>query len=384
MDAGYGKHVLIWERGRREMDTEKDSPKMRIFPVEYLWDGYVLNNDIFNHTGAVKLLAKGEKIEKSRLDKLMRFSGNDKHIMVYDETYRDLMANEKVPLFVRQKMTEQYSGYAALQQNVGSLFHKPDFDSWLDREQMEPLAEEITGKVVNFDPLTILSCISFPRPMDEGLQRHSLNVALLNAMQAEWLGLGADDIKLFTLAGLLHDIGKTMIPEEILNAPRRLTAEELAVMREHPVYSDRLLCGKFDENVRFAARHHHEKLDGTGYPDGISGEGIGLCARVTAISDIYDAMVPARSYKDSRLPLNVLNMFYEEEFDGLDRRLVMLFLKNMRLKYTNREVVMSNGEKGTIRYIPLNDAGHPIIQQNGIVRQADEEWYCREMVALYP
>ena len=77
MDAGYGKHVLIWERGRREMDTEKDSPKMRIFPVEYLWDGYVLNNDIFNHTGAVKLLAKGEKIEKSRLDKLMRVSGND-------------------------------------------------------------------------------------------------------------------------------------------------------------------------------------------------------------------------------------------------------------------------------------------------------------------
>ncbi len=94
-------------------------------------------------------------------------------------------------------------------------------------------------------------------------------------------------------------------------------------------------------------------------------------------------MVSARSYKDSRLPLNVLNMFYEKEFDGLDRRLVMQFLKNMRLKYTNREVIMSNGEKGTIRYIPLNDAGHPIIQQNDEVRQADEEWYCREMVMLY-
>ena len=78
-------------------------------------------------------------------------------------------------------------------------------------EQMEPLAEEITGKAVNFDPLTIFSCISFPRPMDEGLQRHSLNVALLNAMQAEWLGLKGAEIKVYTLAGLLHDIGKTMI-----------------------------------------------------------------------------------------------------------------------------------------------------------------------------
>lgn len=365
------------------MDTEKNSQEMRIFPVEYLWDGYVLTNDIFNHTGAVKLLAKGEKIEKSRLEKLMRFSGNNRHIMVYDDTYQDLMSNEKVPLEVRQKMTEQYVGYSQLQQNVGGLFYTEDLNLWLSREQVEPLAEEITGKLVNFDPLTVLSCISFPRPMDEGLQRHSLNVALLNAMQAEWLGLSEKEIKIFTLAGLLHDIGKTMIPEEILNAPRKLTEEELKIMREHPVYSDQLLGKKFDDDVRLAARHHHEKLDGTGYPDGISGEQIGLCARVTAISDIYDAMVSARSYKDSRLPLNVLNMFYEEEFNGLDRRLVMHFLKNMRLKYTNREVIMSNGEKGTIRYIPLNDASHPVVQQNGVIRQADEEWYCREMVVLY-
>ncbi len=371
------------ERGISKMESEKDSQKMRIFPVEYLWDGYVLNNDIFNSTGAVKLLAKGEKIEKTRLDRLMRFSGNNKHIMVYDETYRDLMSNKNVPLEVRRKMTEQYVGYSQLQQNVGSLFHKPDLDSWLSREQVEPLAEEITDKLVNFDPLTIFSCISFPRPMDEGLQRHSLNVALLNAMQAEWMGLGAADVKIFTLAGLLHDIGKTMIPEEILNAPRKLTKEELEIMRAHPIYSDQLLGNKFHDNVRLAARHHHEKLNGKGYPDGLCGEEISLCARVTAISDIYDAMVSARSYKDSRLPLNVLNMFYEKEFDGLDRRLVMQFLKNMRLKYTNREVIMSNGEKGTIRYIPLNDAGHPIIQQNDEVRQADEEWYCREMVMLY-
>ncbi len=371
------------ERGISKMESEKDSQKMRIFPVEYLWDGYVLNNDIFNNTGAVKLLAKGEKIEKTRLDRLMRFSGNNKHIMVYDDTYRDLMSNKNVPLEVRRKMTEQYVGYSQLQQNVGSLFHKPDLNSWLSREQVEPLAEEITDKLVNFDPLTIFSCISFPRPMDEGLQRHSLNVALLNAMQAEWMGLGAADVKIFTLAGLLHDIGKTMIPEEILNAPRKLTKEELEIMRAHPIYSDQLLGNKFHDNVRLAARHHHEKLNGKGYPDGLCGKEISLCARVTAISDIYDAMVSARSYKDSRLPLNVLNMFYEKEFDGLDRRLVMQFLKNMRLKYTNREVIMSNGEKGTIRYIPLNDAGHPIIQQNDEVRQADEEWYCREMVMLY-
>ena len=187
------------------MSSEKDSKELRIFPVEYLWDGYVLNNDIFNDTGAVKLLAKGEKIEKTRLDRLMRFSGNNKHIMVHNDTYQDLLSNEKVPLEIRQKMTEQHTGYTQMHRDVGTLFRKPDLEFWLSSEQMEPLVEEISGKLVNLDPLTIFSCISFPRPMDEGLQRHSLNVALLNAMQAEWMGLEADEVKLFPLAGLLHE-----------------------------------------------------------------------------------------------------------------------------------------------------------------------------------
>lgn len=356
--------------------------KMRTLPVEYLWDGLVLNDDIFNHTGAVLLLPKGETITKDRLNKLMGFYGDNKNIMVYEETYLEIMSDEHVPLEVRQKLTENHVGYTRLQQNVGNLFHRPDYDSWLSSENIAPLIRDVADKLENFDPVTILSCINFPRPMDEGLQRHSLNVALLNGMQAEWLELSREEVDALVLAGLLHDIGKTMIPEEILNAPRKLTEEELAIMREHPVYSDRLLVGKFDDNVRLAARHHHEKLTGTGYPDGIADEEIGLYARITAISDIYDAMVSARSYKGARLPLDVFDMLYQEEFDGLDRSLVMTFLKNMRARYTNRQVVMSDNRRGEILYIPLNDADHPIIRQDDDIRQTDDEWYCREILSL--
>lgn len=352
-------------------------------PIDYLWEGLVLKNDIFNHTGAVLLLPKGETITASKLNRLLRFYGKDKYIMVYEDTYLEIMSDEHASPKARQEMTEQYMGYARLHRNIGSIFQAPNLSSWLDSDKVNPLVEAISSKLVRFDPIMIFSCINFPRPMDEGLQRHSLNVAFLNGLQAEWLNLGPEDVKIFTLAGLLHDIGKTMIPEEILNAPRKLTDDELKIMRNHPLYSDRLLGDKFGSRVRLAARHHHEKLDGKGYPDGIQGDEIDLCARVTAISDIYDAMVSARSYKDARLPLNVLDMFYKEEFDGLDRGLVMRFLKNMRLKYTNKSVIMSDGEQGIIRYIPPNDAGHPIVQQEELVRQADEKWYCREMVAIY-
>ena len=352
-------------------------------PIEYLWEGLVLKNDIFNHTGAVLLLPKGETVIAPKLNRLLKFYGKDKYIMVHEDTYLEIMADEHASYEARQEMMEQYMGYTKLHRNIGNIFHASNIESWLTSAQMEPIVEAISSRLEKFDPIMIFSCINFPRPMDEGLQRHSLNVAFLNGIQAEWLNLEPEDVKIFTLAGLLHDIGKTMIPEEILNAPRKLTDDELKIMRMHPLYSDRLLGSKFGEQVRLAARHHHEKLNGKGYPDGIGEDEIDLCARVTAISDIYDAMVSARCYKGARLPLNVLDMFYREEFDGLDRGLVMRFLKSMRLKYTNKSVIMSDGEKGIIRYIPPNDAEHPIVQQEELIRQADETWYCREMAAIY-
>ncbi len=379
MAAGLKKSGQYRKGGRNDMENGQ----LMELPIEYLWEGLVLKNDIFNHTGAVLLLPKGETVTSSKLNRLLRFYGKDKYIMVYEDTYLEIMSDEHASPKARQEMTERYMGYTKLHRNIGSIFQAPNLTSLLNSAQMEPIVEAISSKLEKFDPIMIFSCINFPRPMDEGLQRHSLNVAFLNGIQAEWLKLEPEDVKIFTLAGLLHDIGKTMIPEEILNAPRKLTNDELKIMRAHPLYSDKLLGDKFGSRVRLAARHHHEKLNGKGYPDGIMDSEIDLCARVTAISDIYDAMISARSYKSARLPLHVFDMFYKEEFDGLDRGLVMRFLKNMRLKYTNKSVIMSDGTQGIIRYIPPNDAGHPIVQQEELIRQADENWYCREMVAIY-
>lgn len=131
-----------------------------------------------------------------------------------------------------------------------------------------------------------------------------------------------------------------------------------------------------DEDIRLAARHHHERLDGKGYPDQIAGDEISLLARITAISDVYDAMISQRSYKESMIPFDVLEKFKKGEFPGLDERLVDLFVKNMVANYRDVKVQMSDGRIGVVRYIPPNDLNHPIINCNHDVSQTDDKWYC--------
>jgi len=112
------------------------------------------------------------------------------------------------------------------------------------------------------------------------------------------IGLSDEDVRVLERGGYLHDIGKVGIPDAILLKPGRLTSAELAVMQQHAVIGDRL-CGELRSlrQVRPIVRHHHERQDGTGYPDGLRGGAIPLFAQIIAIVDVFDALTTARPYK---------------------------------------------------------------------------------------
>ena len=199
-------------------------------------------------------------------------------------------------------------------------------------------------------------------------------------MMGYWLKMPEEQIQLLVMAGLLHDIGKTQIPEQILYAPRKLTKEEYEVIKQHPVYSYELLGDQYDASVRDAVRHHHERLDGLGYPDQLSGDEISVFARITSICDIYDAMMSKRSYKEERLPFDILDKMKHKEYGGLDPELVAVFIKNMIRHFKNSQVIMSDGITGIVSYIPPNDIDHPVIVAGDVVRQVDDTWYCRKVL----
>jgi putative nucleotidyltransferase with HDIG domain len=165
---------------------------------------------------------------------------------------------------------------------------------------------------------------------DDATYQHCLIVAGLAASFAYHLGFGAADRQRLVKAAVLHDVGKAGIPITILNKPGRLTETELDVMRTHPVMGYEMLVkqGGFNAEQLSVVRHHHELLDGSGYPDGLSGSRIGDLVRLTTICDIYAALIERRPYRDPLAPDTAFSMV-EDMGDKLDQNLVHAFRKVM-------------------------------------------------------
>lgn len=197
----------------------------------------------------------------------------------------------------------------------------------------------------------------------EAVYHHSLNVAVVSVILANWSGMEQDDIRQLALAGVLHDIGKLSIPPEVLNKSGKLTDEEFAMIKNHVKSGYNIAKNNgFDVRILEAITSHHERCDGSGYPFGYTADHIPDFARIIAIADVYDAMISSRTYRSKHSPFDVLQMF---DFDGLskyDPRYIMTFMNNIVNAYVNNEVRLSDGRTGEIVMINRSCLYRPIIK----------------------
>ena len=214
----------------------------------------------------------------------------------------------------------------------------------------------------SLDILTMLQNAS--EGNDDSIYVHSINVGLVSRAIGKWLKMSHDDLDDLTLAGLLHDIGKLNIPEEVLFKEGKLTDEEFAMIKKHPLDGRKMLkqCPSMDPRYLNAALQHHERSDGTGYPRGLTDDEIDDFAAIVAIADVYDAMTSARKYRHAMCAFEVIGAF---ERDGLTKyrtKFILTFLEHIASAYQNSLVMLSDGRWGRVVFLNHEKLSRPILE----------------------
>ena len=199
-------------------------------------------------------------------------------------------------------------------------------------ESLEGLNETVGMLAEHFDKQApAMRNLAMLSNADYNTALHSVNVMALTMSYAIYHKLSRQQCQDLGLAALLHDVGKVSIREDILQAPRKLTDEEFAEIKRHPIYGYRLLskCTFRSRAIALAALQHHEKLDGTGYPSGISD--ISFAGRLIAIIDCYEAITSQdRPYRQAAKPFDALSLIRDEIFTNkFDRRIFEKFLDSL-------------------------------------------------------
>lgn len=230
---------------------------------------------------------------------------------------------------------------------VVSMFGDARMGQALQFEQAGELVEEISDSIMRH-PNALISLARL-KNADEYTYMHSVAVCALMIALARNLGLNEGQVREAGLAGLLHDIGKMAIPNEVLNKPGKLTDSEFATVRDHPEAGSRMLIESKQVSalVLDVCLHHHEKVDGSGYPHRLAGEQISLYARMGAVCDVYDAITSNRPYKEGWDPAESIRKMAEWK-GHFDPVVFQAFVKTVGIYPVGSLVRLESGRIGVV------------------------------------
>jgi putative nucleotidyltransferase with HDIG domain len=261
---------------------------------------------------------------------------------------------------------EAFAGkYADIIRTLRDVFVKTRYLKQVPLAEIDELADQTIESLVK--TTGVISHLAYLKPADDYILRHSLNVGVLAGLLGKWLKAKDKMLREIVLAGLLHDIGKTQIPLNILNKPGALSPEERAVIEEHPARGYKLLedADRIPQSVKLSVFQHHERLDGSGYPLGLAGRDIADYARIIAIADIYDAMSSQRVYSGPLNPFGVVAEVFGEMFTGLDPAVALPFVSNVRDSLIGFIVRLSDGSEARVVYLDRERPAQPVVKLAG-------------------
>ncbi|WP_044913878.1 HD-GYP domain-containing protein [Butyrivibrio sp. WCE2006] len=340
---------------------------MKRLITKKLVPGMVLSDNIYAHDNNQLILPKEYVLDNQAITKLTFYSIQSVLVEDSSEDLIDSFDNSK-------------SYAASLRQTAEFIEFKKDFEDCASK--FKSGIEDLINDKEKFDIDSIISpiyallhkgssssnlfdMIHNLRCYDDATYVHCISVAMICNILGQWLKMSEEDILILTEAGLLHDIGKLLIPNEIITKPSVLSSDEYSVVQTHPSQGYMILTDlNLSDHVKNSALMHHERCDGTGYPAHLRGPQIDYFAKCVAIADVYDAMTSARVYRDSLCPFIAIEMFENEGLQKYDTNAIMTFLQNIVNTYLLNRVKLSDGREGEIIFINRAHLSRPTIKIN--------------------
>jgi len=346
--------------------------------IRMLYDGMTIHDDIYDADSERLLVRAGNTLNADQIERMQRLNNGRDTIYVTGRTHKTMVSKRPNIDIDSIAEVEETTGYVEFKDTALEVLEGIADKKDINQDALNTVASTISDRVVSTPPDVVMSLINSMAPVDEYLQRHSVNVGMLGGLIGQWMGLSKEQIDKLSLIGLLHDCGNTFMPPSVLTAPRKLTLAEYEVIKMHTVHTNELLAS-FPEDVRLAASSHHERIDGSGYPKSLFGGNIPLEARIIAVSDTYDAMVSKRPYRAPHSPFHVLATIISLSPARYDPDVINVLKENMPKELVDKTVTMSDGTIGIIREIDPDDIEFPRVELSRSVVKTSPALYCVSM-----
>lgn len=332
--------------------------KRRFVPTRLLQTGMKVDQSITDRTSRI-LIARGMLLDPYLIQGLQKLGISGVYIREgEDEIDEKLVSSKddkpsKETLAKIKELTVEDRSKVILNESVRARAQEGILYLYNDRnsEKFADVAKAVTDDLIKAidENDAIAVDVNILKISDEYTFQHSVDVAVLSMMIAKKMGLSKEEVYDIGISGLLHDIGKAKIPNEILNKPGRLTEEEFAIIKQHPTYGYEILREKPDlkQSIKLGVLQHHEKIDATGYPLGMEEVQISLFAKIIAVADIYDALVTDRPYKKGFTQRDAVEMIMTMTGE-LDMAAMKGFLGSVILYPEGSIVELSNGENARV------------------------------------
>lgn len=312
---------------------------MIYIPVKYLKPKMVVARNVTLYTYPIPLIVVGQELTEISISKLLRYKING--VYIENEMFSDIEVEDFIEPKLKKEIISEIKGFYndyTFQKSISATTLK----------SVTKLAENLIMFVLSKEEC-IINIVDV-KDHDSYTYTHSMYVALISVMIGIQKGYDRSVLTELAICGMLHDVGKIDVPVNIINKTSALTPEEFDIMKMHPTYAVNRLrsCNQIPFTVLSGVGSHHEKFDGTGYPDGLRGTSIPLYGRIVALADVYDALTSQRSYRQAWTSDETVEYMMGCADTHFDYDLLTAFLKTVAAYPVGTVVKLSNGYMGVV------------------------------------